>query len=40
MIQRAGEHNQLRKFNAIMDSIRHYNKDAADILDNETDIEK
>jgi hypothetical protein len=40
MIQRAGEHNQLRKFNATMDSIRHYNKDAADILDNETDVEK
>uniref|UniRef100_A0A2N9J057 SWIM-type domain-containing protein n=1 Tax=Fagus sylvatica TaxID=28930 RepID=A0A2N9J057_FAGSY len=29
MIQRAGEHNQLRKFNATMDSIRQYNKDAA-----------
>jgi uncharacterized protein YwgA len=40
MIQRAGEHNQLRKFNATMDSIRHYNKDVADILDNETDVEK
>uniref|UniRef100_A0A2N9HQ99 SWIM-type domain-containing protein n=1 Tax=Fagus sylvatica TaxID=28930 RepID=A0A2N9HQ99_FAGSY len=40
MIQRAGEHNQLRKFNATMDSIRHYNKDAADILDKETDVEK
>uniref|UniRef100_A0A2N9G230 CCHC-type domain-containing protein n=1 Tax=Fagus sylvatica TaxID=28930 RepID=A0A2N9G230_FAGSY len=37
---RAGEHNQLRKFNATMDSIRHYNKDAADILDNEADVEK
>uniref|UniRef100_A0A2N9FPE8 SWIM-type domain-containing protein n=1 Tax=Fagus sylvatica TaxID=28930 RepID=A0A2N9FPE8_FAGSY len=40
MIQRAGEHNQLRKFNATMDSIRQYNKDAADILDKETDVEK
>ena len=40
MIQRAGEHNQLRKFNATMDSIRQYNKDAAAILDNETDVEK
>jgi hypothetical protein len=40
MIQRAGEYNQLRKFNATMDSIRHYNKDAADILGNETNVEK
>ena len=40
MIQRAGAHNQLKKFNATMDSIRHYNKDAADILDNKTDVEK
>uniref|UniRef100_A0A2N9F9I0 CCHC-type domain-containing protein n=1 Tax=Fagus sylvatica TaxID=28930 RepID=A0A2N9F9I0_FAGSY len=30
----------LRKFNATMDSIRHYNKDAAEILDNETEVEK
>uniref|UniRef100_A0A2N9FYS0 Endoglucanase n=1 Tax=Fagus sylvatica TaxID=28930 RepID=A0A2N9FYS0_FAGSY len=30
----------LRKFNATMDSIRQYNKDAADILDKETDVEK
>ena len=37
---RAGQHNQLRKFNATMDSIRHYNKDAAEILDNETEVEK
>uniref|UniRef100_A0A2N9GCN4 MULE transposase domain-containing protein n=1 Tax=Fagus sylvatica TaxID=28930 RepID=A0A2N9GCN4_FAGSY len=40
MIQRAGEHNQLRKFNATMDSIRQYNKDTADILDKETDVKK
>uniref|UniRef100_A0A2N9HSV6 SWIM-type domain-containing protein n=1 Tax=Fagus sylvatica TaxID=28930 RepID=A0A2N9HSV6_FAGSY len=40
MIQRAGEHNQLRKFNATMDSIRQYNKDAAKILDEETDVDK
>jgi hypothetical protein len=40
MIKRANEHNQLRKFNATMDSIRHYNKDAVEILDNETDVEK
>ena len=40
MIMRAGQHNQLRKFNATMDSIRHYNKDAAEILDNETEVEK
>uniref|UniRef100_A0A2N9ICB4 SWIM-type domain-containing protein n=1 Tax=Fagus sylvatica TaxID=28930 RepID=A0A2N9ICB4_FAGSY len=37
---RAGEHNQLRKFNATMDSIRQYNKDAAKILDEETDVDK
>uniref|UniRef100_A0A2N9HUL4 Zinc finger PMZ-type domain-containing protein n=1 Tax=Fagus sylvatica TaxID=28930 RepID=A0A2N9HUL4_FAGSY len=40
MIMRAGQHNQLRKFNATMDSIRHYNKDAVTILDNETNVEK
>jgi hypothetical protein len=40
MIMRAGQHNQLRKFNATMDFIRHYNKDAAEILDNETEVEK
>ena len=40
MIMRAGQHNQLRKFNATTDSIKHYNKDAAEILDNETDVEK
>jgi hypothetical protein len=40
MIMRAGQHNQLRKFNATIDSIRHYNKDATKILDNETDVEK
>uniref|UniRef100_A0A2N9EWJ4 SWIM-type domain-containing protein n=1 Tax=Fagus sylvatica TaxID=28930 RepID=A0A2N9EWJ4_FAGSY len=40
MIQRAGEHNQLRKFNATMDSIRQYNKDAAKILDEQTDVDK
>ena len=40
MIMRAGQHNQLRKFNATMESIKHYNKDAAEILDNKTDVEK
>ena len=40
MIMRAGQHNQLRKFNATMDSIRHYNKDIVEILDNETEVEK
>jgi hypothetical protein len=39
MIMRADQHNQVRKFNIMMDSIRQYNEDPAKILDKETKIE-